>query len=203
MSHNQSKPRGSILIWTVFMSLLLATVFFFVAQRLNLNAALQRKTIERQNAELFLESYADHITSLSADELTETIIDFEGITGALTHQVNEIKGGLDVGETVEYKVKDGDAKVLWGRCEAGEIGYLFEVNPSETPSSGNCGIYDGVVISSGPVISLTSPEVPLHYKITPQNAAILYDRAWHLSLEYPMNGQQTLKLERDFIPEGV
>jgi len=183
------------------MSLLLATIFFFVAQRLNLNAAIQRKTIEVQNAELFLESYANYITSLSEDELTETNIDFNGITGILTHQVNEIKGGLDVGETVEYTIKDGEAKVQWGRCEEGEIGYLFEVSPSETPSSGNCGIYDGVVISEGPSISLSSPEVPLHYKITPQNEALLYDHQWHLHLEYSPNPLQTLEIEKYFIPK--
>ena len=205
MSKSFQKPKGSILIWTVLLGIALTTIFFFFSQRLNLNTALQRKTMEAQNAELYLDSYANYLASLTFEELKQVagqIEDGNGLTGTLSNSSKQIKGVVDVGETVTYQVSNGKAKVEWGLCSKNEAGRPFLVEPIETVTPTNCQTAYDQSAETPPSTSFTlkSEVAPVSYKITPMGDAIVYDKTWKMELELIVNPKKTLNLVRSFTP---
>ncbi len=201
-----TESRGSILIWTLLLGISLATVFFFFSMRLNANIYSQRETIKYQNARLYFESYIAYIQSQGVAELNgiRGNIDFDGITGTLTNEVEEIVGRLDMAADVTYEVEEIDgfkAKIEWNKC--GEKG-VMEITPAPaTPLiTTNCGSgsYDGLSESNGSPFTLKNLSEPFTYMITPQGKAIIYDREWHLDLELVINFRKKLTTSLTFIP---
>ncbi len=204
MNHKKSPPQGSILIWTVMLGLTLTTIFFYFSQRLNLAAAIQRKSIEEQSAVQFLESYADYVESLDAVGLKTLSGDldyYDGlITGTLINQSKTVEGGLDTGEAIEYQA-NGTIIVEWGLCDNNEKGrpLTIEPEPEDEINTGNCGIYDSNTQVTGPTITLSAPLAPLNYRLSPLDNAVIEGNTWHLDLKMQVNNKKILTVEREFI----
>lgn len=200
--NKRSTPKGSILIWTVLLSISLTTVFFFFSQRLNMSAMVQRRTIEEQNAKVFLQSYADYVQSLTFNQLVEMAgpIEQDDLTGVLSNAVGQIKGGVDAGQSLTYFVAQGKAKVEWGFCAGDEAGRPFEVTPSDNQKSENCsGGYDQSAEVQNS-FTLTAAQVPVSYRIIPLEGAVLYGQTWQLELHQPL-AKKTLDLVKNFTPK--
>lgn len=195
-------PTGSILIWTVLLGICLMTAFFYFSQRLSLNAATQRTSIENQNARQFLESYAHYLETLPKEALESGQINYEGITGFLTNISSQITGILDVDQAIVYEVKYGKAKVEWANCAQKEVGRTLLIQPSEGAAIGNCVSfeYDGVSeVFSSPFV-LTAGEAPVSYRITPLSNAILYNNQWTMDLKIMTPSKKIISIHRIFTP---
>lgn len=205
MKKISKNPRGSILIWTVLLGISLTTVFFFFSQRLNLNAAVQRKSLEQQNAQVFLESYADYLASLTFENLKASAgeIDYNGIKGSLTNAATQVKGALDANQTLTHQIGGGPVRVEWGLCINNEAGRVLEVEPIEESLPANCaGGYDQwAETKPSNSVTLTAGAAPVSYKITPIGTAVLYKKEWVMDLEMVINPKKTLSVERIFVPK--
>lgn len=202
--------RGSILIWTLLMGIALATVFFFFAQRLGANVSSQRETMEYQNAKLFLESYVAYLQGLDEVELESLRgeVDFMGISGTLTNVTEEITGVLDSGKSIEYSADIPSpptdyVKVEWDSCPA-DVTEVLEIDgsdPGATPG-GCAGLdYDKAVSQTTSPFVLSAIAAPTSYRLTPIEAAILYDKRWKLDLSYSLGFRKRLTSSITFIPK--
>ncbi len=204
--------RGSIMIWTLLLGITLTTVFFFFSQRLNFSAVQQRKTIEYQNAKMFLDSYADYLETLDSGEL-KTIrdtgaISFEGITGTVTNAVNAITGVLDEGDTVKYVISlpelTDKITVSWNLCANDEAGRVFLSDDFDNPITTECNVpgvtYEGTAELTKTPFELSAPMAPVSYKILPLGKAVLYDNYWTADLEISIGLRKKVKVERIFTP---
>ena len=198
-----TETRGSIMIWTLLLGVSLATVFFFFSQRLNSNAEAQRETIQYQNARLFFESYVAYVQSLDETDLASLRgpIDFQGITGTLTNEAEEVTGLLDAGQSVTYELS-GDAtmqaKIEWDACDDEDDVEILEVTPYDGSAETNCAPgfdYDNYALSQTGASSfeLTATGAPVGYRIIPMNpATTLYDKEWKLDLSYTVGFRKKL-----------
>lgn len=206
MSFYLLKPRGSILIWTVLLGLMLTTLFFFVAQRLNFNGALQEKVLEDQEAELFLASFADYIESLSPQDLKPMLgeINYQGITGSLSYSSGPQKGILDAQEMNVILMDEGEVKVEWASCTQGEAGRSLEVEPVAALKQENCknGYEYSAQTSLSSQLTLKAGPAPVSYKLTPLEGNLIYGGLWELRLELKSPTKKMIKLERQFIPSN-
>lgn len=204
MKNLSPKPKGSLLIWTVLLGILMTTAFFFLAQRLNLNASVQSKIAQEQAAELFLNSYADYLQNLPFEDLILQAgeINYEGIVGNLSNSIPQIKGGLDSNQSISYTVAEGKAKVEWGLCANNEAGLALTVEPVNKVEETNCSTTYSQFAETQPstTFTLTAGDIPVSYRITPLDQAHLYGPEWKLSLELKMDSNKTISLERQFKP---
>ena len=186
----------------------MTSVFFFLAIRLGVLGGIQRESMEYQNQKAYLQSYVDYIMSLAPAEL-ELIkgdIDFDGITGTITNEVNEIVGVLDAGESVEYKF-DGTIDVDWNLCSnnykediaiAGTE-YTHVAPPPPLCSDLSPG-YDDIkstVAVTNP-FTIETKGAPIHYKITPVTPTQLLDSQWHLSASIDLGYGKNIEIEKMF-----
>ncbi len=204
MNLSSKKPKGSILIWTVLLGISLTTAFFFFSQRLNLSTALQRNVLEEQNAQLFLESYADYLESLTFEQLKMAAgeLNYEGITGTLTNSLPQTKGVLDSNQTLVYNVASGKARIEWALCSNGEAGRLLELEPMDSTGTTDCNAaYERWAESKDATpFSLKAGVIPVSYKIIPLGSAILYDKTWKMDLKLAFSPKKTLSVQRNFVP---
>lgn len=208
MKKRSKKPQGSILIWTVLMGISLTTVFFFFSQRLNLGTQAQLKSIEAQNAQLFLDSYVDYLTSLSPEQLKAAATSleeegYEGITGTLIPKSNpQIKGVLDAGQEETYPIENGWATIEWNLCAKGETGRELEVGPVQDEGTSACkAAYERRAESQPSTpFTLKAGPIPVSYKITPMGPALLSTKEWKLDLKLSVNAKKTLSVQRTFSP---
>lgn len=207
--------RGSILIWTLLLGLSLATVFFFFSQRLNAGAASQRETIEYQNARLFFESYIAYLQNLSAADLIALRdddggkIDFEGITGTLTNEADEITGVVDAGGTSGEYHFDDEVNIDWNSCANNFKTDLVVGDGTDTifPHVNNScpsgGYDDTKVVDVHDPFKLKSNGAPFAYKIystTPDQP--VFDNKWQIDLELSLGFRKKLTTSLTFTPSS-
>jgi len=187
----------------------MTSVFFFLAIRLGGLGGIQRESMEYQNQKAYLESYVEYLMSLAPAEL-ELIkgdITFDGITGTITNEVDEIVGVLDAGEIKSYDFDD-TIKIEWNLCDSNTIIENGELEIDKTiGASGNTCVsantdYDGwLTATADPSISLESLGEPFHYRITSTTPSQkITDNFWHLSAEIDLGYGKKIKVEEVFIP---
>lgn len=206
------RSRGSIMIWTLLLGISLATVFFFFAQRLGANVASQRKTMEYQNAKVFLESYVAYIEGLDSLSLGAIRdgdpIDLNGITGTVTNEAETITGILDVGDNISYTADVPSSptdkiQIEWDACPA-DAESLAISSIFAGPASGGClgASYEEGADSDASSFDLTAFGAPTSYKLTAINDAVLYDNKWYLDLEMSLGFRKKFTVHRTFTPSG-
>lgn len=185
--------KGSILIWTVMLGVVLTSVFFFFAMRLRMNSATQRDTIVYQDQKAYLDSYVGYLMA----HPSETTINFDDITGSLTQKTFEITGLLDSGAEIPYAITDA-VTVKWNTCGQ-ETGNLLVNDSIEKLHVANptCSEYeDQVSLPAGTSLKLKSLDSPFHYSIS--STALLTDTKWHLKASIPLEYGKTIDVERTF-----
>ena len=198
-----TESRGSIMIWTLLLGISLATVFFFFSQRLNSNVEAQRETIQYQNARLFFESYVAYIESLDTTTLISLRGDlsFDGITGTLTNEADEIVGRLDMGAEATYEVTDGNARIDWNLCPDEEG--IMEITPVVSAYDNTCtNGYKTYTQTSDASFTLRALGEPFTYKVSPVPDAKIYGPKWQLDLEYNAGFRKKLTTSVSFTPES-
>lgn len=213
--HRLTKPKGSILLWSVMLGFVLTSVFFFFGMRQRMNTEVQRDTAEILNARAYLESYADYLqnTDEEWDSGPEAKNAFDDITGSLTQTVNEIEGSVDTSEfgiaptdsknTYQF---NGDIFIEWNKCENNEN--LMPGDLIVHDATGdviyekidrNCvegrDYNDVVSITIQRPFTIKTLNAPFQYRITGQN---LTDNKWHLELTTQLSYGKKIKVKRVF-----
>lgn len=201
---NLQSNKGSILIWSVMLGVVLTSVFFFFGGRLQSSAATQREVIEHQNAKQYLESYVGYLKDLSPDDLDGlTSIVFDGITGELTQTASAITGFLDSGQSSPDFVIADTVTIEWNRCDLGQGGsLLLNIDPTPLGHTSNCGegdLYDeAITVSPSGSLILTALNAPFHYDIRSNTRTPLTDTKWHLNLSYPLSFRKSIEMKEAF-----
>jgi hypothetical protein len=182
----------------------MTSVFFFLAIRLGGLGGIQRESMEYQNQKAYLQSYVDYIMSLTPVQL-ETIkgdITFDGITGTITNEVDEIVGVLDAGESDEYKFA-GTIDIEWNLCSNNHkedivIAGFEYTHDTATPSCSDASPgYDdsesGIVVIDP--FTIEAKSAPIYYKITPVSPTQLFDNQWHLSAKIDLGYGKKIEAE--------
>ena len=73
------------------MGFLLTSVFFFFGMSQRKNIEVQRDTAAIMNARMYVNSYADYLESQSGTLTDPTNVDFDGIIGTVTKEVESIQ----------------------------------------------------------------------------------------------------------------
>ncbi len=198
-------PRGSILIWSVMLGLMLTSIFFFFGTRLARNAGLQREVMEKQADESYAQSFADYLDGLTLAELTALgpTISFDGMEGTLSQEAQFIEGFLESGASTPAPYNISTSITLeWNRCDWGEQGDLLIDNDTLEQHTGNCQpnqLYDdAVTLTPTGSLSLQAITAPLHFRIRSNTATLLTDTQWHLTLSMPLSFGKEFKIEKTF-----
>ncbi|MBU0577366.1 hypothetical protein KJ742_05275 [Patescibacteria group bacterium] len=198
---------GSILIWSLMLGALLLTATFFFVLRLNSLSGVQIDTMNYQNQKAYLESYVEYIKSLDPLDLVAGPVHFDDntIVGTVTNQVEAIEGVLDSGDSVDYTFAAVNVDIEWNLCSDGEDSDLAISPDPGPPATGSCGDYDSFVSSPGAgLITLTSLNAPLHYRITNpdplDNGGLVTDKQWHINLFINLGYGKKIEVEEAFVP---
>ncbi|PIZ72021.1 hypothetical protein COY07_03835 [Candidatus Peregrinibacteria bacterium CG_4_10_14_0_2_um_filter_43_11] len=206
-------PKGSLLIWTITLGVMLTSVFFFFGTRLQRTASIQRSTIAYQNQKNYLKSYAEYIKTLSMDQLgsltTADLNEVNGnneITGTINHAANSIEGFLDSGESRTYTDLPNEKMLIeWNLCNLEQEGDLIINNETLKNHIPNCGggTYDEntAVTITDTQLTLTAISGPFNYRLSTESGTMLTDVNWHLNLSIPLPFKETFKIEETFIKE--
>lgn len=181
MTKNQTN-KGSILIWTVMLGLLMTTVFFYAAIRFGNMESKQQETIEYQTQKAFFDSYMDYLKDNPSEIPSEMR---EGINITLTQTTDEITGVIESEADITYEdIVTGDVKVEYNFCDESaniETTPNYTVGPATQPcTSFDYGNYVLVTLLEDEDLVLTSLDAPFHYRITGTD---LKDTKWHLDAE--------------------
>ena len=192
--------KGTILIWTVLLGVMLTSVFFFLAMRLAGLGLTQRETMEYQNQKAYLESYVAYLME-NPSELDTT---FDNIEVELTQNVSEITGIVDSQSEVEYEFS-GTIIIDWNLCSEnykGDMevqGALHEhdgASECESSSAGHDDQESGVNVPNP--FTIKASNSPFHYKITPGLGTQLKDKKWHLEASMDLGYGKKIKIEEVF-----
>lgn len=200
------KPSGSILVWTVALGMIMTSVFLFMAIRLSKTNGLKRETLDFLQQKAYAQSYVGYLKQLETQELegvrdSESGIDYDGITGVLTNEVEEIKGYLDHGQSITLPI-DGGRIIEWNECVQGILKEQGELVSSPDFSShfvDGCSddppdSYDQTgIVHGNDTFTLTSIGEPTHYRIT-SNGSFFSDQ-WNLNVEVKLEGGRVLRLK--------
>ncbi len=178
--------RGSILIWSLMLGLVLFTAFFFFATRLALNLAAEGATTERMNDMTFVKSYVEYLKKHPSEVNGD--MDFGGVKFKvkLTQQVAALEGVLDAGaESPTYDLEKKSVTITWMPCDANAADLY--VNEVFTVASPACS----ASVTEAETLTLRSANAPAVYKIVPTPTeppanppVLLTDTLWHLNLSY-------------------
>ena len=192
--------KGTILIWTVLLGVMLTSVFFFLAMRLSGLGLSQRETMEYQNQKAYLESYVAYLMENPSEPDTT----FDNIEVELTQNVSEITGVLDSQGEVEYGFS-GTIIIDWNLCSDNnkgdmEVQGVIHVHDSASECSSSSAGHDdqesGVNVPDP--FSIKAPNAPFHYKITPGLGTQLKDNKWHLEASMDLGYGKKIKIEKVF-----
>jgi hypothetical protein len=197
--HNR---RGTILIWTVLLGVMLTSVFFFMAIRLSGMGTLQRETIQHQNQKAYLKSYVAYLM----ENPSEIDGKFDNIKIKLTQNVDEITGVLDSGKSVTYPFS-GTINIDWNLCADNQKGDLNVQGTDYTHDSSagqECAPigdeYDDSRsgINVPPDFTITAPNAPFHYRIKSADSVQLKDNKWHLTASINLGYMKKIEMEKTF-----
>jgi hypothetical protein len=197
--------KGTILIWTVLLGVMMTSVFFFLAMRLSGMGAIQRDSMEYQNLKAYMESCVGYFMSLPAiDLMADTdLIGCEDITGMITNQVEEITGVLDADGSVTYNF-GGLINVEWNLCSDnyGEDILIDGVEYEHGPTSLCPGYYDKAeaILVANP-FTIKTKGAPIYYKITPVASTQLVDNRWQIHAEMDLGYRDKIVIDETFIPK--
>ncbi len=191
--------KGSVLIWTLMLGFVLTSVFFFFGMRQRMNVEVQRDTAEILNTRAYLKSFADYLESNNTDwdSGPDDINAFDGITGYMTQNVDEIPGFVDTGIVDTYNFSD-EIFIEWNKCEDGLYGDLIL---NDVPyHSDKISCTDGYADVAGPFdisgsLEIKTLNAPFQYRITGPN---LVDNKWHLEISTKLTYGKKIKVERVF-----
>ncbi len=219
MMNQPKKPQGSILIWTVLLGVSLSAVFFFFAQRLNFNAAVQRKSITHQNTTKFIESYADYLESLTDAELETLIIepnfqnelqiindqlDNEVVSGSLSNSTSSINGKVPPNNSiVNHEIQGGDALLEWNLCnleDDRELSISLVMSDEEFDLCESNIYQNRGVLSGDPIeLELETTNTPVSYRITPyppEAETSFTSDQWILDLQIEFSPRKRVRIRR-------
>ena len=165
------------------------------------NIAVQRDTTAILNARMYVNSYADYLESQSAT-LNGTInVDFDGIIGTVTKEVESIQGVADLGAEVIYKF-DGTIFVEWNKCKKnlkGDLVVKGVTYPHKTDDEceSTADGYDDII---GPItvpnpFTVETLNAPFYFQIAGNS---IKDNKWHLELSTSLRYSKKIKVERIF-----
>jgi hypothetical protein len=195
-----NQVRGSIMIWTVMLGLLLTSVFFFFSMRQRAMLNVQRDTTTIQNAKLFLESYADYFEAHPSS--SPTFID--SVTGSMTKNVDAIENAVDFGNEQEYAFTGAISfYVEWNRCSEAKGDLLINeilYKSADHSTASPCKEYGNSV---GPISATTSLKIetlntPFFFRIKPASGSQLVDNRWHLELTKDLDYGKKITVKRTF-----
>ncbi|MBN2086946.1 hypothetical protein JW758_01230 [Candidatus Peregrinibacteria bacterium] len=198
--------KGSILIWTVMLGVLMTTVFFYAAIRFSKLQEQQQETIEYKNTKAFFDSFMDYLKENPSEMVVNKTSDnYEGIDITLTQNVSTITGALDSLASATYEdiiSAPADLKIEYNLCENGlqtEHANIKSI-PDYTigPATQPCASFDYANYVMIPVIDdleLSSLDAPFHYKIS---GADMKDSKWHLSADMKFGFGKRLRENIEF-----
>jgi len=191
------KPKGSVMIWTIMLAMLLSTLFLFFGARLRANAAEQRDTIRIRNARTFLDSFAAY---LKESAVAPTLTGLSGadkryrtITYTLTKDVSSIPGFLDAGQSIAYSALP-KTTVCWG--QTGENAELM-INGAPGAGGTSCTGYLKSQTVAAANLNLQALG-PLHYQLLPADTAVMQDTRWHLDAVIRLEGSKSVAISEVF-----
>jgi len=204
--------RGSIMIWTIMLGLLLTSVFFFFSMRQRMMLSVQRDTTAMQDAKLLLESYADYLEKLCTTGgcLTDPkTVASDGIAGSVTQKVDSIESAVDFGETQEFAFSGSiSIYVEWNKCikageadSAGDLRVNDVLYPHQTATI--CGAseeYDDLIgpISVPNPLEIKTQNTPFYFRVKSATGAELVDNQWHLELSKDLDYGKKVTIRRTF-----
>ena len=162
---NITNTKGSILIWTVLIGMVLTSVFFFTATRLRLNTQVQRETIAIQNQRAYLQSYMDYVKEKEPTPETHT---FDEMKIEIVNQQDTIEGFLDSGETKDYTdiTSSDTVEVCWNTgTEAGDLLIENSLQADDTGNCSNTSYSSNVTYTPTTSLALQALNEPIHYYI--------------------------------------
>ena len=170
--------KGSILIWTVLLGMVLTTVFFYFSTRLQGTSSVSRNAMEYQAGEAYLDSYLNYLQTLDFAELTtiSSPIIFDNMTITLDNEVAEITGVIDFEETKTFEGTTGlNLLVEWNMCGESENGFITtSPTPISTPiidcSTSDYNNKHVIAPLIGP-LTVTNKNSPTSFRIRSQNHA--------------------------------
>lgn len=171
--------KGSILIWTVLLGMVLTTVFFYFSTRLQGTSSVSRNAMEYQAGEAYLDSYLNYLQTLDFAELTtiSSPIIFDNMTITLDNEVAEITGVIDFEEIREFELDESHAiEIEWNICPLDtENGFITtSPTPISTPiidcSTSDYNNKHVIAPLIGP-LTVTNKNSPTSFRIRSQNHA--------------------------------
>ncbi|MFH1012333.1 MAG: hypothetical protein V1760_01155 [Candidatus Peregrinibacteria bacterium] len=202
--------RGSILIWTIALGVMLTSVFFFFGSRLRGNALSQQSLMRWQSQKAYAESYAGYLKSLNPMTLNSLAsADFDDIKGTVSKETGAIEGFLDNGQSSPVYSIAEPVTIEWNRCDLAQEGDLL-INNTEGPQyhvvAADCAGYDDIVTfnPATPIhmnkVALTALSGPMHYRISTVSGNRLNDTKYHLNLSIPLQFRKTFEVNETFTP---
>jgi hypothetical protein len=198
--------KGSILIWTTMLGLLLTSVFFMFSVRERAMVGAQRDTAVEQSTKAYLESVADYFKKKyqgHAPAGAETVtIDADGVKGQVTNGVGVIENSVDLGKTQSYLFST-PFFIEWNRCEDllnGGQGGDLKINGvvyKRSTSTADCKEYNdvfGPITAANPVIETLN--APFGFRIKGVGGALLIDNQMHLQLTKELDYGKKITLDR-------
>jgi hypothetical protein len=210
-AHNSAHhSKGSILIWTVMLGLLLTSVFFFFSMRQRMMVAVQRDTAAQQSTKMLLESYADYLQNNPQDISTFNggkyygISTIDGIYTKLTQKVDSIENSVDsgVGQKQDYNFT-GSIYVEWNRCSDNLKGDLLVNDVLYSQTALPCGVnekYDDVVgpLSVAGDFTIKAQGAPFFFRIKGAAGTQPIDNQWHMELSKDLDYGKKVTIQRTF-----
>ncbi len=207
--------KGSILIWTVLLGVLLATAFLFFSLRFGDGKALQRLAMDQANQKAYVESYSNYIQALPEADLMalegELSFDEGQIVGQLTNNVEALEGVLDAGQQKTFEGVAGGIVIRFNLCGPSgdpiEFGTLDIDQVTGFGSSDQCGLgggYDNFITStvSSP-FNLTATNAPLHYRVEWLDTEAGFDgEQCTLQLVSGFGNRNRVEVEEVFVPSA-
>ncbi len=210
--HNWS--RGSIMIWTVMLGLLLTSVFFFFSMRQRMMVAVQRDTAAQQSAKMLMESYADYLQAHPTEIKYFTggkyygITTINGIFAKLTRYVDFIENSIDEGQTQTYHFVDPDHSgpfsiyIEWNRSSEGKgdllVNDVLYKSKDYLVDPGND--YANLIgpISVSDPFTVKTLNTPFSFKIRGAVGTQAIDNLWHMELTKDLDYGKTISIKRTF-----
>ena len=200
--------KGSILIWSLMLGMVLTSVFFFFAMRQRATIQMQRSTADILNAKGYLKSYADYIEGLDVATLTKKStsggFNFDNIIA----KVNKMDGIVDVA-TTKSKTHEVSGLVFieWNKCPIGQKGDLYLSDKIVHKSSKNrCNdkkeYNDFISFKSDKSFTIKTVNTPFEYRITAENKKTdLKNNKWQMDLKINLDYGKEVSIKRVFVPK--
>jgi hypothetical protein len=209
LGNSPHHSKGSILIWTVMLGLLLTSVFFFFSMRQRTMVAVQRDTAAQQSTKMFLESYADYLQK-HPTEIVEVAggkyygkPTIDSTYTKLTKKVDSIESSVDSGLGQEQGYDfTGSIYVEWNRCSEGQGDLLVNdvLYKSQDYQITPCKEYAAMIgpISVSGAFTVKTLNTPFFFRIKGAAGTQVSDSQWHMELTKDLDYGKKVTIDRIF-----